>query len=75
MAGGTGKDVFAKTPVGLKDVLPAEDVRRAQAALTEAINAQDALERSFLKLLFGEKWWEVYCSHWRQRNPAPRVSE
>ena len=67
MAGGTGKDVFPKTPVGMKDVLPAEDVRRAQAALTEAINAQDALERSFLKLLFGEKWWEVFCGDWRRR--------
>ena len=67
MAGGTGKDVFAKTPVGMKDVLPAEDVRRAQAALTEAINAQDALERSFLKLLFGEKWKLLFAVGWRRR--------
>ena len=67
MAGGAGTDVSAKTPVGMKDVLPAEDARRAQAALLEAINAQDALERSFLKLLFGEKWKLLFVAGWTRR--------
>ena len=46
MAGGIGKDVFAKTLVCMKDVLSAEDVRGAEARqrFLEAINVRDAKE-------------------------------
>ena len=67
MAGGTGKDVFAKTPVGMKDVLSAEGVRKAEMMqrILDAMNAYDIEERSFLELLFGKKW--MHCSGWKRQ--------
>ena len=67
MAGGTGKDVFAKTLVGMKDVLSPEDWRGAEAhqRFLEAINAHDAEERSLLKVVFGEKW--MHGSIWKRK--------
>ena len=67
MAGGTGKDVFAKTPDGMKDVLKPEKLFEMEVALNEAMNALYDLERSFLKLLFGEKWKLLFFAGWRRR--------
>ena len=67
MAGGTGKDVFPKTPVEMKAELSAKGVRKAEMMqrILDAMNAYDIEERSFLELLFGKKW--MHCSGWKRQ--------
>ena len=67
MAGGTGKDVFPKTPVEIKAELSAKGVRKAEMMqrILDAMNAYDTEERSFLELLFGKKW--MHCSGWKRQ--------
>ena len=69
MAGGNGKDVFPKTPVDMKDVLSAEDVRKAEMMqrILDAMNAYDIEERSFLarEVTSIKKW--MHCSGWKRQ--------
>ena len=73
MAGGTGKDVFPKTPVEMKAKLSAKGVRKAEMMqrILDAMNAYDIEERSFLELLFGKKW--MHCSGWKRQEVSDEL--
>ena len=69
MAGGTGKDVFPKTPVEMKAELSAKGVRKAEMMqrILDAMNAYDIEERSFLarEVTSIKKW--MHCSGWKRQ--------
>ena len=69
MAGGTGQDVF-KTPVVVKDVLSAEDVRSAEMAKTmgACVQVLNARPESLLSGLFGSREEpKFFGSGWTRR--------
>ena len=69
MAGGTGQDTFAKTPVGVKDVRLAEDVQIFDMGkkLTKAVNTCCARPGSLLSVLFGTTPSKFFGRGWTRR--------